>query len=191
MASNLGKLYPIGRLGVSGFRHNVDGFLTWNAAPSEPVTAYLQLFRSGAVESVLILPTQELVQGARAVSALDIELALLECADMLLKNCVEWRIGMPVVIALSLLTVGDTFFQTAHGRSPFDRGEIHLPDLLVDDPESADLPVLLRPLLDSLWQAAGYPQYYLDHGEALWLNQSFRADPRRWEDLRNPGEETA
>ena len=55
----------------------------------------------------------------------------------------------------------------------FDRDSLLLPDLLIDD-LAVDLPSLLKPAFDAMWQASGWSRC-LDYGEeGTWMDSRQR-----------------
>jgi hypothetical protein len=157
-------------------RHNLDGFITYSSdgTPRVPVS-YLQLFRSGAVEAVetQIIDPRDFGQGEREVLPSAVfEREVINGVTRYTKLIEEFGIETPIVIMVSVTGVkGCELAISKRGfDSPalFDRDVLLLPDVLIAD-FSTPSDVVLQPVLDALWQAAGVEgcRHYRD-GRWFW-----------------------
>jgi hypothetical protein len=153
------------------FRHNLDGFASYSvAADRAHIDAYYQVFRDGAIEA-----TDAYILEAGAAKKLiytrHVEDWLIELATSALRTQQVLNVPPPLVLMISLLGVngftlgtnGETLRLHDH---PIDRDALLLPEVLVDDPK-ANAAAILRPALDALWNAGGWPgsQNYTATGE--------------------------
>jgi hypothetical protein len=140
-------------------RHNLDGFITYSSdgTPRVPVS-YLQLFRSGAVEAVetQIIDPRDFGQGEREVLPSAVfEREVINGVTRYTKLIEEFGIETPIVIMVSVTGVKGC--ELAISKRGFD------------SPALFDRDVLLQPVLDALWQAAGVEgcRHYRD-GRWFW-----------------------
>jgi len=143
-------------------RFNADGFLTYDTREwgesKRKASTYVQVFRSGALE----ITNQRLL--IRAVVEHDtiipmgaFEKQLLEAVARFVRFQREVGITPPIVLMLSLLGVKDFALTTGTydvTDSKIDRDMLTAPDILIED-FSFEPDILLRPVIDFLWQAAG------------------------------------
>ncbi|WP_437785365.1 AlbA family DNA-binding domain-containing protein [Sorangium sp. So ce1097] len=157
-------LPPIGG-SVTNFRHNFDGFLTWIAGRANRQHSYLQVFRTGALETVATLETAQAEEGLFEFYPNHIEDGILDRLPKYIAQLRSSGIEAPLVILVSLLNVkGATVHvsrRSFRGVFPVDRDTLLFPEALLEEyPEDLSLaiPKLLRPAFDALWQACGVPQ---------------------------------
>lgn len=159
-------------------RYNLDGFVAWSPGIGQR-TSYVQVFRNGAVEAVesgMLDPqgTQRLIPGS-----------LL--ADQLLENIpkyleVQRQLGIdpPVVILVTLvgvegyrLAASPTWDRRARHResqgTPLDRDLIPSTESILDEWD-ADVRLILRPILDAIWNAAGHPECSFYDASGQWID---------------------
>ncbi|WP_437759503.1 AlbA family DNA-binding domain-containing protein [Sorangium sp. So ce1389] len=164
--------FPLGGA-VTNYRHNFDGFLTWTSGRGNRQHSYLQVFRTGALETVATLETAPPQDGLFEFYPNQIEGGVLDRLPKYIAELRKSAIEPPLVILMSLLNVkGATVHisrRSFRGDFPVDRDMLLLPEALLEDyPEDLSLviPRLLRPAFDALWQACGVPQcpYYDQEG---------------------------
>jgi hypothetical protein len=147
------------RLGVSSGlrRSNVDGVI--RVQTQDPV-AYAQVYRNGTIEvaeewprhdpnGVLVLPSDEIAKAVRG--------KLSATRDILR------AIGADAPVAVGITLVGMCGWRMGVGQDRrqrddwvFDRDVIVIPDHLVETLDG-DIDRDARPILDMIWQAAGWP----------------------------------
>ena len=169
-----GLLEPLSSYGWSAPNYNLDGIYTyWDR---DAVTqSYLQIFRSGIIEAVDFSLLKRESDGKKFIANIAYEDALLKGLRRQLD--LQKRLGVepPVVIMLSLIGVKgyimyvgpERLFDGAH---PIDRDALLLPEVLVDDLDM-DVASILRPILDSLWNAAGWPHSINFDDEGKWVRR--------------------
>jgi hypothetical protein len=148
-------------------RRNFDGYLAFSRSKAQGTFGYVQFFRTGAVEAVdsdmlrerwkdlpLIIPSvlyeQQIVYGLRRYLA---ALASL-------------KVPPPLLIMVSLLGVRG--YNMAVDKNKYwggavpikdgiDRDNLILPEVITDSYE-VDLPKLLKPTFDAIWNATGWKE---------------------------------
>jgi hypothetical protein len=158
---------PRGRGGARGTHEhpNLDGLITYDLPRDEEgAIAYLQCFRDGAFERVTTYPFVNVApQGGypeRIIPGVWIEAELIHGVHDVLDLLRHVDVGPPIVILPTLLEIrewliwedGMRFARRQDPRLAMD--VMRLPDLVVDDFD-ADLPSVLRPIIDTFWQAGG------------------------------------
>jgi hypothetical protein len=153
LRNNLNWLRPPGWESSSGWsnRTNFDGFVRWIDQ-----TSYVQLFRTGAIEAVEAYLVNW--QGG-CIPWPAIEKQVVDLCRDYVATLPQLGIEPPLICALTLLRVKDfrivrereTGFPIGRG---IDRDELLLPEVIVED-FPVDVPALLRPIFDTLWQSAG------------------------------------
>jgi hypothetical protein len=155
------------------WRHNFDGFFSyyWNEE-GRACHAYVQLFRSGAIEAVdarvlnwhsenAVLPTTGLEKG------------LIENLDSYLQALHALGVEAPLFVMLTLFGVKG--YRVSHGQfrtsqAPIDRDALFLPESIVQDyPMGAD--EILRNAFDALWQSAGWPRCLNYDKNGRWVGK--------------------
>jgi hypothetical protein len=141
-------------------RFNFDGLVTYCGPTKEVQWSYLQVFRSGAIESAMMLmePHQD---GNNYAHPWSVEKDVVAAVARYLRLLRSHGIDLPVVVAVSLLRVRGSVVPVPKlwdkPMTPLDRDALILPDVLVRD-HGEDLPKVMRPAFDALWQAWGFPQ---------------------------------
>ncbi|HEX7705215.1 MAG TPA: ATP-binding protein [Thermoanaerobaculia bacterium] len=143
-------------------RPNVDGFVVYSASYDERFRkspSYVQVFRNGAVELVdSQYKIDDRPEPPEATYGNEVEITVTTAV----RNAVTFRraIGRtgPVLLSVALLRFHDIKFVRGHGLGintrTIDRETVVLPDLLIEDPTS--LEAHIRPVLDLIWQSAGF-----------------------------------
>jgi hypothetical protein len=160
--------YSVGRT------YNLDGFLTYRPTADNSNFSYLQVYRNGILESVTSRLFADLQRGtALASQTFAIELGrFIHRARSLMQAL---GIEPPASVYVSLIGVGGValgiseWFAFSNGLSakPFDRDAVLLRELFVTGWEGPIEP-LLKPLLDELWQAAGFARCFDYNEQGQW-----------------------
>ena len=155
------RLYPI-HSGISTHRHNFDGFLTYAKRSDEEAEGYVQVFRNGIIEAVdgSMLRTNR--QSPNSIPSGLYEQELVKALPRYLAVQQTLGIDPPIIILLTLIGVRGYFMAVDQSRyfsddQPIDRDLLDVPDTLAEhyDVNAAQL---LRPLFDTVWNAAGWPR---------------------------------
>jgi hypothetical protein len=143
-------------------RPNLDGLLLYSPNYDERFHAspsYIQIFRNGGIEFAQAHYTFEgdQIVAARSINGDHTEAQLLDEVQNARNFRREMGIGGPMILSVALLRVRGLRFGVERLRFPtgrsFDRDVVILPDVLIE--EDSDLHSSMRPVFDSLWQAAG------------------------------------
>lgn len=137
---------------------NLDGALRTEPADIG-IISYTQIFRNGRVEAVKAFTS--LSDGKPYVPSTAFEKDLLSFYEPMLTELAYFNAGPPIAFFLSLLRVHGVRFaargerEWGEGPSHFDRDDVLLPDIVIEDEVRAE--IALRPALDLLWQSVGFP----------------------------------
>lgn len=166
---------PLIPMDSSGYAHriNVDGFLTFTQVDNtrQLASTYAQLFRSGRLEAVAADALDE-IDGHLWFKPSWCEQRVVEGMKHYLKCFTSLGLQPPVLFLLALVGVKGAYLWTSprmRGRphSPVDRDVITLPEVVVDQME-CDLPTVLRPAFDALWNAFGVNESLNYDSEGNW-----------------------
>jgi hypothetical protein len=157
------RLLPMGPKanGFGALQFNFNGLLRNSGSGGSPQTdSYVQLFRSGAIEAVC----KWRAEGTALLGeVLDQELNRMVPKYVGLQSQLE--VGPPVFVAVSALSVKGcvilrTLNPTPFGSTwvrPINESVLAAPEVLLEE-EKASLMELLRPAVNTIWQASGWPE---------------------------------
>ncbi|MCK4874114.1 MAG: ATP-binding protein [Phycisphaerales bacterium] len=151
-------------LGGSGWtqRFNVDGLMKFAVDGDDRHTAesYTQVFRSGRIEAVAAdLLSEE--KGTRFIASVWYEETLIRATKAYLKSLNALSVQPPVVVLLSITGAKGAYMEVSarywrqHSRA-IDRDMLLFPDVLIEQYD-CDVPRVLRPTFDAVWNACGFP----------------------------------
>jgi hypothetical protein len=167
-------LEPLRHTGWSAPSYNLEGVYTYSTHESV-AHSYIQVFRNGIVEAVNTSLLEPESDGRTFIANVAYEDALLKGLARYLE--LQKRLGVepPVVVMLSLLGVkGYTMYVSPErrfgGGHPIDRDALLLPEALVENLDT-DAATILRPIFDSLWNAAGWPGSINFDAEGKWVGR--------------------
>lgn len=165
---NLKPLYAHGSNG----RVNFDGLLRYSQAQGSACDAYLQLFKTGALETVCSSLMGE-ANGRKFIASVLFEQELITTVEQYLGFLRSCRVAPPLSVFLTLLNVrGFTMgVDQAHERwqnTPIDRDHLVI-DTLSLESFDVDVAVVLRPIFDATWQAAGFRGSGNYNEQATWI----------------------
>jgi hypothetical protein len=150
-------LTPVYRSGLTNYRYNFDGIYTYmHPSGAQLATAYLQVFRSGCIETV----DAPILQHNKRIPSVAFEERILRSLPSYFEALRGLNIEPPVFVMLSLIDVSG--FRM--GVSPFveeesagiDRENLLCPEVLIEDFQS-DIVLQMKAAFDSIWNAAGWP----------------------------------
>ena len=166
-------LQPLSGASV-GSRYNFDGFLTFDKNDDKPsANSYLQLFRSGCLEAV-DTGLHYMTDGRMYVADIALGSRLFDALRRYLDMCLELAVEPPLVIMLSLIGVRGfeikpLGYPNLH-PTPIDRDVLAPAEVLIEElgqsPE-----VILRPALDAIWNAAGFPACVRFDETGRWIDR--------------------
>jgi hypothetical protein len=151
-------------------RHNFDGYLV------DGESRYLQVFRNGIIEVVdadIVGPIND-SSNEMSIASTYFEQEMISGLPQL--TALQLRIGvdLPILVMLSMLNVKNVGMMvnpmTARFRKgyPIDRDVLAVPDVLLED-GNYDSAKILRPIFDTIWNAAGWEQSPNYNDEGKWV----------------------
>lgn len=158
-------------------RFNVDGLLTTTGADSktEKHWNYTQVFRNGIVESVdgfVLSPRGD----QKGIASVAYEEQLIEAVTRFLEGYIALGVVPPAAILISFINVkyyelfvGRTLAFSRFENTRIDRDHLLLPDVLADS-WKCDVPRLLKPIFDAVWNAAGWERSFNYDSDGNWSN---------------------
>jgi hypothetical protein len=165
---------PFGGFGNPGGvqRVDVEGFTNSNEGVPPNMLTYVRLFRSGAIESVGVISPRDSGGGCYFVGT---ELAnkIMFSVRQLLDTLKSYDVGVPVCIMLSLCGGEYHFRYAPYGH--WEDKKIGSPDSTVTFPLvlaqtfDVDVPKLMRPTLNILWNAFGFAGCDMYDGSGKWI----------------------
>ncbi|NUQ75437.1 MAG: ATP-binding protein [Polyangiaceae bacterium] len=159
-------------------RYNFDGWLSFSGPDRGAQRSYLQVFRSGALETVMAYTHGPSSGVTLFYNPWGIEEDVLDALRRYVQLYKKHQVEPPVVIALSLLNFRNATIPP-NPESPgddvysVDRDMLLLPDVLVRDYGDA-LHTLMRPAFDALWQAAGVPKSFSYDENGKWGKNGYK-----------------
>ncbi|GMV90868.1 MAG: hypothetical protein AMXMBFR82_06460 [Candidatus Hydrogenedentota bacterium] len=142
-------------IGGQRLRINVDGSISHSV--QDDLQAYCQFFRSGRIESVLAGIVQNR-DGRRFIPSVFFERIQVEAISRYFKGLRALSIAPPIHLFFAIVGAKGAHMATkpAHfyNTTVIDRDYLRLPDVTCWDYEE-DIPTLLRPVFDSVWNACG------------------------------------
>jgi len=150
---------------------NFDGFLTYLDSPVEGQQSYAQFFRSGAIEGVGYL--SKLPNGNPYFETAEFTNKVVSAVRLYLSVLEEYNAGLPVYAFLSLCNVAHCFcYHSNYGKKlltgPLNREVLLLPELYIDNFKT-DVPALMRPMFNMLWNAFGLPRCEMYDARGVWI----------------------
>jgi hypothetical protein len=161
----------------SGF--NLDGVLAYSPAGNGSNMAYLQVYRNGILETVSSELFSDYEKYGLNFPSLAFARDLFQFVDRGRGVMRTLTVDPPASLYVSLLGAkgaklgigqGWTFY-SGHSPKPFDRDTLPLREVLLTEWQG-DVQVILRPLLDELWQAAGLPRCFDYDDQRNWNPRS-------------------
>jgi hypothetical protein len=143
-------------------RYNLDGYICHNSdEKTGQCRSYVQVFRSGAIESIetqIMTRSREPKRLPAYAMKRDVEAAIATY----LRFYKRIEIAPPVFFMLTILGVKGysipDYLGLVFDFGAVDRDDLPLPELFIEDFDSFDL----KPVFDTLWQAAGEPEVPTD-----------------------------
>lgn len=176
--SKASGLQPMSVGGGWNDRFNFDGFVAFSGPRSGAQRSYLQVLRNGAIEAVMSLRDRN-PDGNVYINPWWIEEELVSGIRRYLGSMRTHGADAPVSVLVTLLGVKGSVLPPSERRwsrdeqEPIGQDVLVLPDVLARSFEE-DIPQLLRPAFDALWQAAGQPRSLCYDEQGTWNPTSFR-----------------
>jgi hypothetical protein len=174
MRTDQGQLRPPASRAYSE-RYNIDGFLRYTPeGDGSTKEGYIQLYRNGIIEAVDTRWLRGTIQDGRSyIPSLAFEGYFITLLPDYLAVLNTVGAQPPLLLMLSILGVKGFHLAVRQGfgdtisEDKIDRDNIIMSEVLLDDFE-APAEVVLRPIFDALWNAAGYPSCMDYDEEGHW-----------------------
>jgi hypothetical protein len=154
------QLIPLGRAVGTDGRFNLEGYVRYTRSPDDRcASAYLQIFRNGALESVCTsLASHSGADGH--VQGGNLEKDVVEKLGYYFSSLRRLGVDLPLVVMMSLLevkgfSIGPQETARMYGIGRFDRDVILIPEVVFESFDT-DIPQLMKQPFDTLWNAAGW-----------------------------------
>jgi len=160
-------------------RYNLEGYQAYvrvgnkEKDKEEATTGYVQVFRNGSFEAVegWLLGPLLYMEGKKKIAIVGYEERLLKSLPILLQKQKELGVEPPIFLMMSFTGLTEFVIEGANqsSRSPerlpwyrrenytIDHDPLVIPDVLIENYET-EPDIILRPILDALWNAGGYPE---------------------------------
>ena len=151
------SLYDIQPIFSSNFdkRFNIDGLLTYSNFHGKTRSySYVQLYRNAIIEAVNsgLLWTG----GEKEIPITEVEKNIIEALQKYIEVYKKFNIEPPIFLFLTLIDVkGFIIKRWLRDDFPIDRDIIQIPEIIIEV-FNFDVPALLKPIFDSIWNACGF-----------------------------------
>lgn len=162
-------LEPIFSRGFSG-RYNLDGYLTYSGSQSNNYESYLQIFRTGSIESV---DSHALGRSynEQTIPSLLFEREVIHAVTNYLKLLEQLNLSPPFFVMVCLISVKGFKLaanrQWGHREFPIDRDILILPEIIIENFQATPANEL-QALFDALWQSAGFEASENYDPDGIW-----------------------
>jgi hypothetical protein len=161
---------PIGSQGV-GDRVNLDGVLVYSGPSFDQCNGYGLLFRDASIEGVKQLSVRD---GSPYLAGAIFEQEILAALRLYMRTCQQLEAGLPLYVGLSFCNAkgcklrydGGGFW--ASTETAFKDDVIALPGFLIES-EPSDIPRLLKPVFDMVWNGFGHGRSNKYDAVGNWL----------------------
>jgi hypothetical protein len=111
----------------------------------------------------------------RIVASLWYEQMMMESLTSYLKGLKDLGVPLPIVALVAISGAKGAWFAVSQrlmgmGDSTIDRDMLLLPDVLIET-YTPDMPTLLRPLFDAVWNAAGWERSFNYDEKGKWTRR--------------------
>jgi hypothetical protein len=147
---------------------NLDGYLNYASGVPGARSAYAQFFRNGAIEGVGELRNDDGVN-SRFIGGAFTELIVTH-VQQYLQVLKSYEMGLPVYIFLSFCSAAKTVYRYSpegygwHDTQPLGREIAAFPEIQVDSFD-IDVPAVMRPVFNVVWNAFGLAQCEIYDGQ--------------------------
>jgi Putative DNA-binding domain len=162
VTNNSARFPPIGTRWPTNWRVNFDGFLTLSNSDARAAgyRAYVQVFRSGAVEAV----ASSIAHSDGRINIQQIDFMIVQSTRFYAAALRESGAEPPSAVLASVIGIRGrglaTGFHTFREEQEFaDRDQFHFNEVILEEVPAGneDCATMLRPILDQLANAAGIP----------------------------------
>jgi len=161
---------PLGSQG-SGSGISLDGVFVYSGPSITQSHGYGLLFRDGSMEGVKQLSVND---GAPYLAGAVFEQDIVRTLRSYTRTCAELEAGFPMYVGVSICHArGVTLREASQGfwatsQVTLNDEVVVLPECMVDNLD-ADLPTLLKPIFDMIWNAFGYLQSPKYNQQGKWI----------------------
>jgi hypothetical protein len=153
-------------------RVNLDGYVNYNNPPPGGPASYAQFFRTGIIEGVAELSTRKEGDGSYFVGS-EFSKNIVSGLQQYLSVLESYEAGLPIYALLSLCNAkGCRYRYNVDGTNGWSDTEpllqdiVALPEVHIEN-FSPDVPTVMQPILNILWNAFGFLKcdMYDQHGQ--------------------------
>lgn len=154
-------------------RQNLDGIVNWAIGLNGDAKSYALLFRTGAIEVVMV---QRPWEGEKVIYSDSYEGILLDALKVYFVALSKFGVAPPAYAFISFLGVTGFRFDPGgrnsrdHRDHFSDRDALILPEVLIED-WSIDLSKIMRPAYDMIWNAFGFSHSLNFDQNDKWVGQ--------------------
>jgi hypothetical protein len=154
---------------------NMEGFLNYTDVHAGARVAYAQFFRNGVIEGVGELRHEDGDDRTRFVGR-DFTSLVIKGVRQYLQVLKSYDAGLPVYIFLSLCNAAKTVYRHSPeglgwtDTPPLGREIATFPELCVDSFD-VDVPAIMRPMFNMLWNAFGFLQCDMYDSQGNWRGE--------------------
>ncbi len=169
-----GTHVPLPLDGMSGLNRqgvNLDGYLNYTEGQPGTRLSYAQFFRSGAIEGVSELGRRD--GGGSYFVGTDLANRIVFTLRQYLNVLKSFDAGLPIYAFLSLCDVDQCYLRySVNGMGWKDAGPLRcdlvaLPEVYIDS-FSVDIPAVMRPVFNMLWNAFGFLRCDMYDHQGRW-----------------------
>ncbi len=167
------RLSPV-QLGAFGHHNNLEGFVSYaGITGGQNSSSYCQFFRNGMVEAAYTNMFYATDTGEAFIDTARFERQLVSSVESYLGGLGELGVPVPLLITVSLIGVKGAWLDAGPNTSrfesaPVDRDTALLPDVIVESYD-VEVPRVMRPIFDALWNSGGYERSFYYDDEGNWV----------------------
>jgi len=168
IADDISGTKPMG-CGSWDHRYNFDGLLNYGRGQNDAYS-YLQIFYHGAIEALQASYLEP--EGERRIyRSRRVEEALTEGVSRYMRVLEKLGVGPPLFVMLTLLGVaGYRLDRSDFDDHTVDRNDLIIPEVRVDE-FNANAYEVMRPIFDSVWNAAGCSRDMNFDEDGKWISK--------------------
>ncbi len=152
--------------------YNYEGLISFEVDYERHCCSYVQVFRNGIIEAVDTHPFRASV---KSIYSRDLVNILIEGINQYIEFQIKIGVKLPIIAYLSLLGINEYRIPNVEREDYFDnihaieREELFLPKIVITKPTI--MYEELRPLMDMIWNACGYPKCQEYDKDGTWIKR--------------------
>lgn len=156
-----------------GSRYNAHGIMTFSEWGDGGIFSYTQVFRNGIIEAADALC---LSWDKEYIPSLFFERRMIDALDRYIRFLEYIGINVPLFLSVSLMRVKGMYMAVNKFKYPFaprhliDCEDLLIPEEIIED-YSSRAESILRPILDQIWNATGWPSSIYYDKEGNWKGE--------------------